>query len=61
MLNARGELVGLVFDGNIHSIGGAYWFETARNRTVAVNAAAIAEAMDKIYGAGTLLKEMQGR
>ena len=61
MLNARGELVGLVFDGNIHSIGGAYWFEAPRNRTVAVNAAAIAEAMDKIYGAQTLLKEMRGR
>ncbi len=61
MLNARGELVGLVFDGNIHSIGGAYWFEPARNRTVAVNAAAIAETMDKVYGARALLDELQGR
>ncbi len=61
MLNARGELVGLVFDGNIHSIGGAYWFEAERNRTVAVNAAAIVEAMDKVYGARSLLKELTGR
>lgn len=61
MLNARGELVGLVFDGNIHSIGGAYWFEAARNRTVAVHAGAIAETMDKVYGARTLLDELQGR
>jgi hypothetical protein len=61
MLNARGELVGLVFDGNIHSIGGAYWFEKARNRTVAVHAGAIAEAMDKVYGARTLLDELLGR
>ena len=27
MVNAAGEIVGLVFDGNIHSISGSYWFD----------------------------------
>ena len=27
LINARGEIVGLMFDGNIHSISGAYWFD----------------------------------
>ena len=37
MVNAAGEIVGLVFDGNIHSISGWYWFDTEKNRTVAVH------------------------
>ena len=32
LINAKGEIVGLLFDGNIHSISGAYWFDTAKNR-----------------------------
>ena len=30
MVNAKGEVVGLAFDGNIHSISGSYWFDTAQ-------------------------------
>jgi len=41
LIDASGRIVGLVFDGNIHSISGAYWFDTERNRTVAVHPAII--------------------
>ncbi len=58
VVNRRGELVGLVFDGNIHSLGGAYGFDPATNRAVAVHPAAIVEALGKIYGARALLEEI---
>jgi len=44
-------VVGLVFDGNIHSLGGDYGFDPATNRTVAVTSSALLEAMGKVYGA----------
>jgi Peptidase S46 len=59
MVNARGEIVGLAFDGNIHSISGAYWFDTARNRTIGVHPAIMREALSKVYAADALLQELQ--
>jgi hypothetical protein len=61
MLNARGEIVGLVFDGNIHSISGNYWFDAARNRAIAVHPAIMREALRKVYGATDLLRELGDR
>ena len=37
LIDAKGEIVGLMFDGNIHSISGDYWFDTEKNRAVAVH------------------------
>ncbi len=59
LINAKGDIVGLVFDGNIHSISGAYWFDDQLNRTVAVHPAIMHEALDKVYGAKALLAELQ--
>jgi hypothetical protein len=58
LVNARGEIVGLMFDGNIHSISGSYWFDTVKNRSVAVHPAIIREALTKVYGADALLAEL---
>jgi hypothetical protein len=60
VVNRKGELVGLVFDGNIHSLGGAFGFDETNNRTVAVDSAALLEALDHIYGAHDVAKEMRG-
>ena len=60
MVNRKGELVGLLFDGNIHTLGGAFGFDQTVNRAVAVDSAAILEAMDRVYGAGNLIKEIRG-
>jgi len=60
MLNRSGELVGLIFDGNIHSLGGAYSYEPMLNRSVAVASVGILEALDKIYDAKTLVSELRG-
>jgi hypothetical protein len=53
--------VGLVFDGNIQSLGGDFGFDAAVNRTVAVHSAALIEALDKVYGAQRLVQEITGR
>jgi hypothetical protein len=59
IVNAKGELVGLAFDGNIHSLGGDFGFDAAKNRAVNIHSAAMLEAMAKIYRAERLLKELQ--
>jgi len=58
LINAKGELVGLVFDGNIRSLGGAYFFDEAVNRTVSVHPAAIVAALKTVYEAEALAKEL---
>ena len=61
VINKDRQVVGLVFDGNIRSLGGAYWFDERVNRTVAVHAGAIVEALRNIYGAGFLADELTGK
>ena len=58
ILAADGALVGLAFDGNIHSIAGGYWFDESNNRTVGIDTAIILEALDKVYDAGHLVDEL---
>ena len=50
-----------MFDGNIESIAGNYWFDAASNRAIALHPAIIREALDKVYGAHALLAEMSQR
>ncbi|HWE45101.1 MAG TPA: S46 family peptidase [Caulobacteraceae bacterium] len=57
-LNAKGDVIGAVFDGNIHSLGGDYAYDPKMNRSVSVSAAAIQEALSKIYGREDLVKEL---
>ena len=60
MINANGEVVGLIFDGNIQSLGGDFVLRRgAVNRAVAVHSAALIEALRKVYGAGPLADELQ--
>lgn len=58
VLNRSGELIGVIFDGNIHSLGGDFAFDPALNRAVAVAAPAVVETLRKIYGAQRLLTEL---
>ena len=61
LIDAEGRIVGLMFDGNIHSIAGDYWFDPTKNRAVALHPAIIREALDKVYGAKALLAELGAR
>jgi len=58
MLNKEGEIVGLIFDGNIHSLMSDYHYTDKMNRAVSVDSAGIMEAIRKIYGATTLADEI---
>ena len=58
VINAKGEVIGAAFDGNIHSISGAYWFDTVNNRAVAVHPAIIRTALTQVYGATSLAAEL---
>jgi hypothetical protein len=59
MINRKGEVVGLIFDGNIRSLGGAFWFDAAHNRAVAVHSGAILEALKNVYGAKRITDEIE--
>lgn len=60
MINRNGEVVGLVFDGNIESLGGSFSFDERVNRTVAVHSGLIVESLKKVYKADALLEELLG-
>ena len=58
MIDAKGEVIGAVFDGNIHSLGGAFAYDPKLNRAVAVTAASITEALQKVYDQPQLVQEL---
>jgi hypothetical protein len=58
MINKDAEVVGLVFDGNIHSLGGDYAYDGRDNRAVAVESTALIEALGKIYSATRIHDEI---
>jgi len=58
VLNKEGRVIGLAFDGNIHSTGGSYGFDPALNRTVSVSSQMIVGALRNIYGATALADEL---
>jgi hypothetical protein len=60
VVDAQGRLVGLAFDGNIHSIAGSYWYDERMNRAVAVHPAIIVAALREVYGAKALAAELLG-
>ena len=47
-----------IFDGNIHSISGSYWFDERMNRAVAVHPAIIVAALRDVYGAKAIVAEI---
>jgi hypothetical protein len=61
LLDRQGRIVGLVFDGNIHSLGGAFGFDPQLNRTVAVSSPLIIEGLRTVYGANAIADELVSR
>ena len=61
VVNREGELVGLIFDGNIESLVGRYAYEAERARSLAVHPAYILEALGTLYDADPLVNELLGR
>ncbi|MGC8917272.1 MAG: S46 family peptidase [Thermoanaerobaculum sp.] len=61
VVNRAGEIVGLIFDGNIESLVGRFVFDITANRAVAVHTAGMTEALKKVYDAGFLVRELLGQ
>lgn len=57
-MNARGELVGLLFDGTIESVNSDWDFDPRTTRTIHVDTRYMLWVMDKVDSAGALIEEM---
>ena len=59
VLNARGDIIGLAFDGNRESMSGDVYFHPENFKTVCVDIRFVLWIMEKYAGAGKLIDEMQ--
>jgi Peptidase S46 len=59
LINKDAEIVGLIFDGNIFSLGGDYGYDAARNRAVAVDSRALLEGLRKVYHLDRVVGEIE--
>ncbi len=60
-VNKKGEVVGIIFDGNIESLPGNFAYTEKQARAVSVDSRGIQEALRKIYGATALADELEGK
>ena len=60
VVNANGELVGLIFDGNISSLPNRFVYGESTQRAVSVDSAGMLEALRHVYGAKALVSELLG-
>ncbi|MDA1231457.1 MAG: S46 family peptidase, partial [Planctomycetota bacterium] len=58
VVNRAGEFVGLIFDGNVQSLSGNYVYTDKQARSVSVHSSAIREALQVVYGADNIVKEL---
>jgi hypothetical protein len=61
VVNKQGELVGLIFDGNIEGLVGDFVYYEVNNRAVAVHSGAIIEVLRELYDAAPLADELEGK
>ena len=61
VINKQGELVGLIFDGNIESLVGDFVYYEVNNRAVAVHSGAIIQVLRQMYDASPLADELEGK
>jgi hypothetical protein len=59
LIDKDGKVVGLIFDGNIFSLGGDYGYDAARNRAVAVDSRALLEGLRKVYHCDRIVDEIE--
>ena len=59
-VDKKGEVVGIIFDGNIESLTWNFAYSDVQGRAVSVDSRGIQEALRKIYGATALADELMG-
>ncbi len=57
-INKNGELVGLIFDGNIQSLVGDFMYDESVNRAISVDVRAMREVLRKVFGANEIADEL---
>ena len=57
-VNTKGELIGILFDGNIEGLPNQYLYRDTRERSVHVASQGIIESLRKVYKANSVLKEL---
>jgi hypothetical protein len=60
VVGAGGDLVGLVFDGNLQMLPDRFIYQDTTARAVSVDTAAMLEALRTVYGADALVQELTG-
>jgi len=58
VIGRNGEAIGVVFDGNIQSLGGDFGYDGQVNRAISVDVTGITEALKHVYHADRLVKEL---
>lgn len=58
VVNRKGEIVGIIFDGNIYSLVLNYMYTDVQARAISVDTRAIIEALEKVYEASALVEEL---
>jgi Peptidase S46 len=58
LINSEAQIVGLIFDGNIFSLGGDFGYDAARNRAVAVDSRALLEGLQNVYHLDRIVNEI---
>jgi hypothetical protein len=61
VVNRQGELVGLIFDGNLQSLTANFVYTDEQCRALAVHSTGIIEALEKVYQARPLVEELLSR
>lgn len=61
ILNREGRVVGLIFDGNLQMVENRFQYRDEQERTIAVHAPAMIEALVKVYDAPELAAELLGQ
>jgi hypothetical protein len=57
-INQNGELVGLIFDGNIQSLVGDFMYDPSVNRAISVDSRGMLEVLKKVFGANEIVAEL---
>jgi Peptidase S46 len=57
-INQKGELVGLIFDGNIQSLVGDFMYDESVNRAISVDVRAMNEVLRKVFDANEIADEL---
>ena len=60
-IDKAGDVVGIIFDGDIQSLQWNFFYSDKQGRAVSVDSRGIIQALRKVYGAGALADELEGR